>query len=90
MVIPLNSTSILTSQQNVLVQVCYFPSFIVAILSTVALRAEMHHDTSRADFLCLYGARCARMQRNILKETTQLVEAELANSKWTNHQPRTL
>ncbi len=28
----------------------YFPSFIVAI-STEALRAEMHHDTSRADFL---------------------------------------
>ncbi len=31
-----------------------------------------------------YGTRCARMQRNILKERTQLVEA---NSKWTNHQP---
>ncbi len=51
-VIPLNSTSIFTSQhgQNV-VQVCYFPSFIVAIL-TEALRAETHHDTSCADFLC--------------------------------------
>ncbi len=37
-----------------------------------------------------YGARCARMQRNILKERTQLVEVKLANSKWTNHQPHTV
>ncbi len=37
-----------------------------------------------------YGTRCARMQRNILKERTQLVEAKLANSKWTNHQPHTV
>ncbi len=51
-VITLNSTSILTSQhrQNAL-QVRYFPSFIVAIL-TESLRAETHHDTSRAYFLC--------------------------------------
>ncbi len=37
-----------------------------------------------------YGARCACMQRNILKERTQLVEAKLANSKWTNHQTHTV
>ncbi len=37
-----------------------------------------------------YGTRCTPMQRNILKERTQLVEAKLANSKWTNHQPRTV
>ncbi len=37
-----------------------------------------------------YGARCARMQRNILKKRTWLVEAKLASSKWTNHQLRTV
>ncbi len=37
-----------------------------------------------------YGARCARIQRNVLKEITQLVEVKLANSIWTNHQPHTV
>ncbi len=37
-----------------------------------------------------YCTRCARMQRNILIERTQLVEAKLASSKWTNHQPCTV
>ncbi len=37
-----------------------------------------------------YGSRCARIQRNILKGRTWLVEAKLAGSKWTNHQPHTV
>ncbi len=38
----------ITTHTKVLVQVRYFLSFI----STEALRAETHHDTSHADFLC--------------------------------------
>ncbi len=37
-----------------------------------------------------YGARCAHIQRNILKDRKRLVEAKLASSKWTNHQPCTV
>ncbi len=37
-----------------------------------------------------YDTRWASMQRNLLKERTQLVEAKLANSKWTNYQPCTV
>ncbi len=78
MVIHLISTSILTSPP-------YITNYDLTYLQHFAV--IMHEYLSGSELKpCKYGTRCTRMQRNILKERTRLVEAKLASSKWTNHQ----